>query len=326
MTRRFLMVVCAFFVLNSTLAVAQKSGIPLDQIAVVVNNDIITRSEWLSESSKAQRELARLPADKRPSAKALQGEILNVLVMEKLQMEAADRLQIEIGSAELNQAIGNIAARNKLKVEQLKAILKQQGQSYAQFEAGIAKQMRQARLRDKVTQSVRITEQEIELYKQSADFKQMIEKASQSKAVQTKARHILIRVTADLDDSEARIRITRLRERIIAGEDFADIARAQSDDVHSGSLGGDLGWVAPGQLTPAFETEMNELPLKQLSQPIRSPFGWHLIEVFERKDGIPSAEAENLLAQEAIFRRKANQVWNEWLDRLRSDAYVEVRL
>jgi peptidyl-prolyl cis-trans isomerase SurA len=142
---------------------------------------------------------------------------------------------------------------------------------------------------------------------------------------QTHVRHILIKPSEVLSDDEARNRLLQIRQRLENGADFAQLARQYSDDA-SASKGGDLGWVSPGDTVPAFERAMNALQVGQISEPVRTPFGWHLIEVLGRRKMDVSKDREKLLARQAIHQRKADEAGQEWLRQLRDEAYIDVRL
>ena len=101
---------------------------------------------------------------------------------------------------------------------------------------------------------------------------------------QTKARHILIRTNEVTSDQDARARLERLRERILLGDDFDTLARANSDDTASAVNGGDLGWSTPGNLVPIFEENMNQLAIDEISQPFKTEFGWHIVQILGRRD------------------------------------------
>lgn len=143
---------------------------------------------------------------------------------------------------------------------------------------------------------------------------------------QTRVRHILLSPDELLSAEEARRRLLRLRERIVNGEDFAELARANSQDPGSAGRGGDLGWISPGQLVPPFEQAMARLSPGELSEPVQTDFGWHLIQVLERRAQQGGGEAQRAAAREALFRRKADEEWELWLRQLRDQAYVEIRL
>jgi peptidyl-prolyl cis-trans isomerase SurA len=141
---------------------------------------------------------------------------------------------------------------------------------------------------------------------------------------QTHARHILIRTNELISESEARNRLLGLRERIENGADFAELARLQSQDGSS-TKGGDLGWLSPGDTVSEFERTMNQLAIKQLSQPVRTEFGWHLIQVLGRRDEDMSKERRRLMVRQALRERKSDEAYQEWLRQLRDRAYVEYR-
>lgn len=141
---------------------------------------------------------------------------------------------------------------------------------------------------------------------------------------QTHARHILVRSNELVSEAEARNRLVGLRERIENGVDFAELARLQSQDS-SASKGGDLGWLAPGDTVPDFERTMNQLQVNQVSQPVKTEFGWHLIQVLGRREQDMSKERLRLNARQSLRERKSDEAYQEWLRQLRDKAYVEIR-
>jgi peptidyl-prolyl cis-trans isomerase SurA len=149
-------------------------------------------------------------------------------------------------------------------------------------------------------------------------------KAAATGVQQTHVRHILIRQREGLSSSEARDRLAKLRERILAGEDFAELAKQQSEDS-SASKGGDLGWVAPGDTVQDFEHAMNALRDKEVSQPVHTPFGWHLVQVLERRSDELSEDRKKAAARQAIRQRKADEAFQDWLRQSRDRAFVENR-
>jgi len=142
---------------------------------------------------------------------------------------------------------------------------------------------------------------------------------------QTHARHILIRTNELISESEARNRLLGLRERIDNGADFAALARLQSQDG-SASKGGDLGWLSPGDTVPEFERTMDQLKIKQLSDPVKTEFGWHLIQVLSRRNEDMSKERQRFLVRKSLRDRKADEAYQEWLRQLRDRAYVDYRV
>lgn len=143
--------------------------------------------------------------------------------------------------------------------------------------------------------------------------------------VQTHARHILIKTNEIVSEDDARQRLLALRERIVQGADFAELARLNSEDGTAAN-GGDLGWVYPGDTVPEFERAMNALAPGEISQPVRTPFGYHLIQVEARRAADMSPERRRQQARMAIRERKADEAYQEWLRQLRDRTYVELRL
>lgn len=142
---------------------------------------------------------------------------------------------------------------------------------------------------------------------------------------QTRARHILIRTSEILSDSEAEARLLGLRERVVNGAvDFGELAKANSADLSS-AKGGDLGWLYPGDTVPEFERAMGALKPGEVSPPVRSPFGWHLIQVQERRLQDVSDERKRAVARNALRERKAEEAYEDWLRQLRDRTYVEYR-
>jgi peptidyl-prolyl cis-trans isomerase SurA len=142
---------------------------------------------------------------------------------------------------------------------------------------------------------------------------------------QTHARHILVRVNEITSEADGKAKIDRLKDRLDAGAKFEDMAKLNSEDATS-AKGGDLGWLSPGDTVPAFEEAANKLALNQVSAPVRSPFGWHLIEVLGRRKQDVSADRERMQAQLAIRQRKSDEAFQDWVRQTRDRAYVEVRL
>lgn len=143
---------------------------------------------------------------------------------------------------------------------------------------------------------------------------------------QTHARHILIRLNEVVSQDDARQRLAGLRERAVLGNvDFGELARQHSEDA-SAARGGDLGWLSPGATVPDFERAMDGLNPGEISEPVQTQFGWHLIQVIERRDEDMSKERQRLVARQAIRQRKADEAYQEWIRLERDKAYVEYRL
>ena len=142
---------------------------------------------------------------------------------------------------------------------------------------------------------------------------------------QTHSRHILIKLSEIMSEKEGKQKMDNIKERLDNGEKFEVLARQYSEDS-TASNGGDLGWVNPGDTVPQFEKAMNELKDNQISQPIRTQFGWHIIQVIERRSQDMSKEAARLKARQEIRAKKADEAYQDWIRELRDRAFVELRL
>jgi len=142
---------------------------------------------------------------------------------------------------------------------------------------------------------------------------------------QTHARHILLKLSEVVSEKEAKRKMDGIKERIDNGTKFEDMARQYSEDG-SANNGGDLGWVNPGDTVPPFEKAMDALGLGEISEPVLSPFGWHIIQVLERRQQDMTKEASRLKARQEIRARKSEEAYQDWIRELRDRAFVELRL
>lgn len=143
---------------------------------------------------------------------------------------------------------------------------------------------------------------------------------------QTNARHILIKLDELTTADDAWVRLDQLKTRIEGGDDFAVLARSHSDDTVSAADGGNLGWSSPGRMVPKFEEVMDQLEIGEISQPFETQFGWHLLQVLDRREHDDTENVRRTKASEAIRRRKSEEAHQNWLRHLRDEAYVEYRL
>ncbi|WP_087654814.1 peptidylprolyl isomerase [Caballeronia terrestris] len=148
--------------------------------------------------------------------------------------------------------------------------------------------------------------------------------ADAPKLVQTHVRHILLRVSDGMSESAARQKLVDIKRDVQGGGDFANFARTYSQDG-SASQGGDLGWISPGETVPEFERTMNNLKDGDVSDPVRSEYGYHLIQVLGRREAEGSAAQQLDIARQAIGQRKAEQAYSDWLRELRDTAYVQYK-
>ncbi len=147
-------------------------------------------------------------------------------------------------------------------------------------------------------------------------------KGEREEILQNNVRHILISANSDIARAHANGRLLELREKILEGESFEDLARIYSDDSVSAANGGGLGWVSPGDMVPPFEAAFNQLPLNQISDPINTNFGVHILQVLDRRtknitDELIRAQADNILR-----RRRVEREFDQWVRELREESYI----
>ncbi len=423
-----LLILSCLAVTAMTGSVSVSASEPLNSIVAVVNDDVVMQTELDAKLTLIRGQL-RSQNTALPPEDVLRQQVLERVIMDKLQLQLAALNNIQIDDETLTSNLRNIAEQNNMNLEQFRTVLEEEGQNYTTFREEIRNQIILARLHQQMVGSrINITEQEIDnllanektwggsekeyhlahiliavpegaspeqikiaqqkaqatvdKLRSGADFAATAvavsagqtaleggdlgwRKAGQLPAVltdvviglqpgqisdplrasggfhivklielrgdgrhvitQTHARHILLTADDVLPENEVRIRLEQLRDRIIGGEDFAQLARSHSKDKVSASKGGDLGWVSPGELVPSFEEAMSKLKLKEISQPVQTQFGWHIIQVLERRDHDSTDEFKRNKARDLIRKRKTDEELELWMRRLRDEAYVEYR-
>jgi len=146
--------------------------------------------------------------------------------------------------------------------------------------------------------------------------------ATKHEVTESHVRHILIKTDQFIDDEMARHRLQLIKQRLKEGDDFASLAEAYSDDTASAVKGGDLGWITPEVVVPPFAHAIETLPIGKISDPVQTPFGWHIIQVLERKKRDDTLEFRRKKARETLVRRKTEEETELWLRKLRNEAYV----
>lgn len=398
-----------------------------DRIVAVVGEEVITLNELRARVGRAIQQLQK-QGTKLPPRELLENQMLERMIMDRIQLQYAAENGIRIDDIQLDQALLRIAANNKMSLQQFRQALEKDGIDYAAFRDEIRNEITIGRLREREVDSRLVisdsevdnflaanrNESNVEEYRlahilmrapegarpdqlqklkvkaeqalararQGADFAELTAAFSDAPDAiqggdlgyrplsrlptlyaeaaeklqpggvssllrssagfhiiklidkrgkemppvrQTRARHILIRVNEGVSESEARRRLEVVRERIVNGQDFAELARLYSQDG-SATKGGDLGWINAGDTVPEFERAMDALKEKELSPVVQSPFGMHLIQVMERRQQDTSDETRRLRARQALRERKMDEAYQDWLRQLRDQFYVEVRL
>jgi peptidyl-prolyl cis-trans isomerase SurA len=395
----------------------------VDRIVAIVNEDIVLESELERLIARVRGEIQQANQQPPPD-NVMREQMLERLVIIRLQQQVAEMTGIRVDDETVNLAIGDIARRNNVSVDEFREILARDGYEFDAFREDIRTEITIARLRQRdVDNLVTVTDREVDNFlatrgvegpgekefhvqhilvatsevaseetlkaaraeaeealaraRAGDEFASVAEEYSdvavdlgwrkrgdlptifagvvpgmepgevsdvirspsgfhivhllEQRGVgevivrQTHARHILIRTSEIIGADEARRRLAQLKTRIENGEDFGELARSNSDDRGSSIKGGDLGWASPGDMVPEFERVMDSLEPGQLSDPFPSQFGWHLMQVLERRDHDGTEEVRRAQAREAIRKRKLEEEREAWLRRLRDEAYVEYR-
>ncbi len=401
----------------------------LDRIIVVVDQSVITENELDDRMRTVLNQLVK-QENELPPEEVLKKQILERLIVDKLQLSYATQTGMKVDDGQLDKTIERIAEQNKLSVPDFKKALEADGIPYRKFREDIRSEITIARLREReVENRINITETDVDnhLTTKAAggdaldeyelahimvrtpedaspeDLQKLKEKAekafaevaaggdfkkasltysdapnaleggmlgwknseqiprifaeavkpiqkgnlapifrspngfhilkvldrrgglSQTMINQTHVRHILIKLTEVTNEAEALRKLGNIKERLDNGADFVEMARTNSEDG-SAPNGGDLGWVNPGETVPQFETVMNDLKLNEISAPVRSPFGFHVIQVLERRNQDVTNEAKRIKARQEIRARKADEAYQDWLRELRDRAFIEYRL
>lgn len=419
----------AALALTATAATETPPPETIDRIAAIVNDDVITASELEQRLTTLTKQLRQQRTPLPPRA-VLRKQLLERMVLNRIQLQIAETTGIRVDDETLNKTIGNIAAQNKLTLSQFRDVLEKDGFGFAQFREEMRQEIIIRRLLQRQVESrISVTEQEIDNFlvnqktqgkahdeyhlghilialpeaaspaeireareraqgileelRRGRDFSEtavavsdgqqalkggdlgwrksgelptlfvnvvqnmkvgevsdlirspsgfhiikLLEHRSGQRhlVTQSRARHILIRPGGLTSEEQALETARELRRRLLAGEDFAQLAKEYSDDKASAVDGGDLGWVSPGQMVPEFEQALAKLEPGTISEPVKSGFGWHLIQVLERRQHDDTDEFTRNQARKQIFQRKVEEAQANWLRRLRDEAYVEYRL
>jgi peptidyl-prolyl cis-trans isomerase SurA len=296
-------------------------GETADRIVAIVNDKVITlRQLKLAEFSALQNK----PQDSEGKFSVDQAKLLEDLIEEKLLIQVADKAGITVTENEVNTALEEIKKRNKISDDaKFREAVTREGQSWEQFLDDIRKQIKVVRLVNREVRS-RVTVDEAEV----RDYYEKNKNSSGSPQEKVKVRHILFSVpewASQQMDENAKKKAEEVLAKIKGGLDFAEAARLYSDDP-SKERGGDLGVVSKGHMINPLDEVIFSLKPGEVSQPVRSSLGYHLIKVEEKVD----VEAEALeTAKEQIrnllFQQKVESLYKDWIKKLKSEAYIEIK-
>jgi peptidyl-prolyl cis-trans isomerase SurA len=400
----------------------------LGRVAAIVEEDVILEQELDNEVSTIAQRISASNAQMPPES-ILRKQVLEKLIIDKLQRQLAEKAGITVTEEMLNNSAADIAQRNNMTLQQFREELQRQGLTYKNFLDNMRNEIIINQLRGReIGGRIKVTDREVDHYLETQEQESngtaiqyhlghiliAVREAAAAKEIQsaqskanelvkklragqdfthtamtesgddnalkggdlgwrslsdipslfsdivvkmhanevadpirspsgfhiikmlelkgldnhtitnTKVRHILIKTNDLIDDEEAKKRLLALKARIMDGDDFAALARAHSDDKGSALKGGSLDWVGPQDLVKPFEDAMEKLEINELSEPIQTQFGWHLIQVLDRKTKDNSAEHKKDVVREAIRKRKIEEETELWMRRLRDEAYVEI--
>nr|WP_290822656.1 peptidylprolyl isomerase [Halomonas sp.] len=290
----------------------------LDRIVAVVNDSAIMRSDLDRRLDQAINQISAQGED-APGRDEIEEQVLDQMVLEEIQLQMARDANLSIDDTDLNRQVRDIAESNDMTLQAFADRLEAEGTSLAQVREEIRREMltRQVQQRQ-VGQRVSVTNRDVERF--------LEERGGDVNQAETRARHILVGVGSGRSESQAQAFVEQAMARLEQGESFATVALEMSDDQGSAVNGGDLGWLRPGQTVPEFDEAMSELDVGEVSSPVRSQFGYHIIEVLDRRRSSVSNQDMREQVRQAIFQRRANQEVDTWKREIREQAFVEKRL
>ena len=301
------------------LAVSPGRAEVVDRIVANVNGSIILLSE-VQDQLAAMKDLKTKQGMDIPAEKLTEKGVLSEIIDEKLVTSFAKEKEIEIKESEVDKAVQGIKDRNKLSDEEFKMVLSAQGASMDKFRERVKNQILIQKVISQEVDTVAPTEEEARaFYEQN--------KKEFSAEGKVRARHILIMAPEDATSAQvatAEQKIVKIKERIDAGADFGQMAKENSEDP-SASNGGDLGWFGRGEVLPAFEKVAFAMEIGRVSAPVRTSFGYHLIQVTEKEQAVaPAFDKVADRIKDALSRQSFEKRRNAWLDRMREQAFIEI--
>lgn len=295
----------------------------VDGIAAVAGDDIVTMSQFERALAEAKR---RIPAAQRPSENELRGHILAQLINRALIVQAGKRRGLTASEAEVDEAIALAAAQKHVSVEKFYADALKEGAPKSAVRRETAEQIIAEKVQQQaVLQSARVSDAEVDAAIARAQ-QQGIALPAGEPVRQYRAQHILIKAEKENASAAAEAVIRKIQNQAAAGRDFGELARQYSQDPGSAQQNGDLGWFGDGVMVPEFESTVKKLKKGQISRPVKTQFGWHLIKLTDtREAGTPEERRRNAVRQ-YIMEQKAAHAASQLLQQLHESAFVDVRL
>ena len=301
----------------------------LDRVVAVVNDGVVLRSELDNQIREIRTRAAGQANGRLPPDDVLERQVLEQMIQKEIQIQLATRTGIKVSDDAVNQAIAGIARRNNMRLEDFIAAVEAQGLSYQALREDIRDDISIDQLRQReIARKIVVTDREIANQLETLEGLDGTENGAEDKKMivsETRARHILMRPSVVMDETKIRTTLADVRSQLVAGADFTELAKQYSEDP-TADQGGELGWLPRGATVPEFQQVMDALEPGQVSEPFRSRFGWHLVQVLERRQRDATDEALREQARQLVLQRKLEEASAAWVRRLREEAYVEIRL
>jgi len=255
------------------------SYVPLDRIVAVVNEDVIMESE-LNKKIRMVSEQIKKQGSAPPPASIFKRQVLNNLIQNRIQLQLAKRIGIRVNDENLNGTISNIAADSQVTLKQFRNILEKDGYNYEEFRENIRNEITITQLQKRqVTNRIVVSEKEIDNFLTNEDSQNIFQ-------TEIRLSHILLALPQTATENEI-IQIkkvaSKIREDLIAGADFIEIAKTASDGSNA-KTGGDLGWRKVDDIPSLFQDYIPDMKIGDISELIQSPSGFHIIKISDLKD------------------------------------------
>ncbi|MDF3918404.1 peptidylprolyl isomerase [Salinicola salarius] len=297
---------------------AMAEVVPLDRIVAVVNDDAIMHSQLERRvvQTRDQLQSNNIPM---PPEQALERQVLDRMIVEQIELQMAEDANLSIDETQLNSTMRGIAENNGMSLDEFANTLEQQGQSLAEVREQVRRellirQVQQSRVASRVT----VSDREVDRF---------LSQRSENSNIAYHLAQILVAVpqspTPD-QVTQAQAEAQKLYQQLQDGADFQQLAVAESDDAQA-LQGGDLGWRQSAQIPTIFSDVIPDLSPGEVSEPIRSPSGFHLVKLIETRGG-DSGQMSREQASQAIFQRKVNDELEAWTQEIRASAYIDNRL
>lgn len=295
----------------------------VDGIAAVVDNSVITYRD-LNQALTSAR--AAMPKGSSITEEELRRQVLGQLINQSLIVQAGKRRNIGATETEIDEALAQTAQARKTTIDQLYTQAARDGLSRSALRRNVADSLITQKVQQQaIMQNARVSEAEIDAFLNHAR-EQNITLPEGEPVRQYHARHILIKAdgTNQAANAAAEAEIRKIAAQARSGSDFSALARAHSQDG-SAPNGGDLGWFTDGVMVPEFEHAVQRLRPGQVSQPVRSQFGWHVIKLEDVRDaGTPEERRRNAVRQ-YLSDQKAQRATTDLLQQLHSSAFIDIR-